>query len=419
MLIGLTRKVTLAAIVFLVLIAIVTAVVLLTTVTVQEATSHLSDEVLPQIDIKGDFNTSMAQAIGEIEAFAYSQEPIKLSEAQEFLTEAEEELASLHTIATTSQDAANEPNEYAANQQLLQQQTAALEAAHGIVANLTPANATPASEIVEQVDQVAADLETSEEAVDRLLQQHRANATQVLATSARSVAIAAGVLGIVCAGLTLLALYVLRRAIMQPVVALATLAQQVADGHLEQRISATGSDEIGTLQRSFNTMVATLQRQTEQLQQEVEAAEAARALAEAARAEIATQLQTIEDQRTVIRETSVPILPLSKTAFMMPLIGTMDTARLQIAQQRALQTMEKSAATHAVMDVTGVPLIDSQVGRGLLDIIQAARLIGTETILVGIRPEVAQTLVQLGIGLDQVVVLGTLQDGIAYVLRRN
>jgi rsbT co-antagonist protein RsbR len=68
------------------------------------------------------------------------------------------------------------------------------------------------------------------------------------------------------------------------------------------------------------------------------------------------------------------------------------------------------------MDVTAVSLIDSHVARGLLDIIQAARLLGAEVVVVGIRPEVAQAIVGLGTQLDQITVRGTLQDGIAYVL---
>jgi rsbT co-antagonist protein RsbR len=184
-------------------------------------------------------------------------------------------------------------------------------------------------------------------------------------------------------------------------------------------VPTTGWDEIGTLQRSFNTMVTTLHQRTEQLEQQVARANTAQAAAEAARANLAEQLRTIEEQRAIIREMSVPILPLSDDAFVMPLVGTLDTARLQNAQQRALQTMERTTTAYAVLDVTGVPLIDTQVARGLLDIIQAARLLGTQVVLVGIRPEVAQTLVQLGIVLDHVVVLGTLQEGITYVVGRG
>jgi rsbT co-antagonist protein RsbR len=238
--------------------------------------------------------------------------------------------------------------------------------------------------------------------------------TGILAASVQSVFLGAAALVVVCIALVLLALFLLRGMIVRPVIVVAGAAEQVAAGHLEQTVLTTGGDEIGTLQRSFNTMVTTLGQQTQQLQQQVEMSEAAQATAEPASAELAEQLQTIEEQRGVIREMSVPILPLSDHALVMPLIGTLDTARLQVALQRALQAIAQRATHYALLDITGVPLIDTQVGRGLLDIIQAARLLGTEVVLVGIRPEVAQTVVQLGIPLEQVTVRSTLQEGIVY-----
>jgi anti-anti-sigma regulatory factor len=86
----------------------------------------------------------------------------------------------------------------------------------------------------------------------------------------------------------------------------------------------------------------------------------------------------------------------------MPLVGTLDTTRLQTAQQCALHTMERTATVYAVLDITGVPLVDTQVAQGLLNIIRAARLLGTEVVVVGIRAEVAQAVASLGIELNEV-----------------
>src|SRR5262249_2785660 len=229
-------------------------------------------------------------------------------------------------------------------------------------------------------------------------------ATGVLAASVQSVFIGAGALLVLCIAVVLLVLFLLRRTIVRPVIALADAAQDVAGGHLDQTVLVSSGDEIGTLQRSFNTMVGTLQQQTQQLQQQLETANTAQAAAEAARAGIAEQLRTIEEQRAVIREMSVPILPLSKHALVMPLVGALDTARLRVAMERVLQTIQQGAVRYALLDVTGVPLIDSHVARGLFEIIRAARLLGTEVVVVGIRPEVAQAIVGLGIQFDQFTV---------------
>jgi rsbT co-antagonist protein RsbR len=112
----------------------------------------------------------------------------------------------------------------------------------------------------------------------------------------------------------------------------------------------------------------------------------------------AALLDTLEQQREVIRELSVPVLPLQRGTLVMPLIGALDSARLRYVQERALAAIERTLARRLLLDITGVPIVDTQVAQGLIGVVQAARLLGTEVLLVGIRPEVAQTM--LGLGLD-------------------
>lgn len=106
-----------------------------------------------------------------------------------------------------------------------------------------------------------------------------------------------------------------------------------------------------------------------------------------------------EQQRDMIREMSVPVLPVSRNTLVMPLIGALDSARLVQIQEQALGRLEATRARCLLLDVTGVPVIDTQVAQGLIRVVQAARLLGAEVILVGIRPEVAQAIVGLGIDL--------------------
>ena len=108
---------------------------------------------------------------------------------------------------------------------------------------------------------------------------------------------------------------------------------------------------------------------------------------------------------------------LTAAALVMPLVGTLDSARLRVVQAQALQALEHSGARYLILDITGVAVIDTQVAHGLLQVVQAARLLGTEVILVGIRPEVAQSLVGLGIHFNNVRTRRTLQGSIAYVLQ--
>jgi rsbT co-antagonist protein RsbR len=116
----------------------------------------------------------------------------------------------------------------------------------------------------------------------------------------------------------------------------------------------------------------------------------------------AALLETLAQQREAIRELSVPVLPLQRGTLAMPLIGALDSGRLRDLQERALAAIQRASARQLLLDITGVPVVDTQVAHGLIGVVQAARMLGTEVLLVGIRPEVAQTIVGLGIDLQRV-----------------
>lgn len=104
-------------------------------------------------------------------------------------------------------------------------------------------------------------------------------------------------------------------------------------------------------------------------------------------------------QRDVIRNLSVPVLPAGTDLLAIPLVGTIDQERLATIQQQALTAVEQRRARWLILDVTGVPIIDTGVAGGLIQLVQSVRLLGADVVLVGVRPEVAQTMVSLGIKL--------------------
>jgi rsbT co-antagonist protein RsbR len=138
---------------------------------------------------------------------------------------------------------------------------------------------------------------------------------------------------------------------------------------------------------------------------EVRAAEQQRLLAETAQ------------QRDAIRALSLPILPINRTTLAAPLIGAFDSQRLAELQRHMLLAIERSGAKTLVLDITGVPAIDQEVARGILRVAQASRLMGARVVLAGIRPEVAQALVSLGVNLAGLATAATFQDGIALAAR--
>jgi rsbT co-antagonist protein RsbR len=128
------------------------------------------------------------------------------------------------------------------------------------------------------------------------------------------------------------------------------------------------------------------------------------------------QEQVIQAQQVALRELSTPLMPLADGIVAMPLIGTIDSRRAQQVIEELLQGVSDNRAATAIIDITGVPVVDTQVAGALLRAAQAVELLGARVILTGIRPEVAQTLVGIGVNLGSIVTRSTLQDGIAYAL---
>lgn len=130
----------------------------------------------------------------------------------------------------------------------------------------------------------------------------------------------------------------------------------------------------------------------------------------------ALQEQVIAAQQAALRELSTPIIPLADDLVVMPLVGSIDSGRSQQVIETLLEGVSSSRATTAILDITGVQVVDTQVANGLLRAAQAVKLLGAQVIITGIRPEVAQTLVGLGLDLSNIVTRATLQSGIAFAL---
>jgi rsbT co-antagonist protein RsbR len=130
----------------------------------------------------------------------------------------------------------------------------------------------------------------------------------------------------------------------------------------------------------------------------------------------ALQEQVIEAQRAAIRELSTPLMPLADGVVAIPLVGTIDSGRAQQIMETLLDGVSQHQARVAILDITGVQVVDTQIANTLVQAAQAVRLLGASVVITGIRPDVAQTLVHLGVDLGHIVTRGSLQGGIAYAL---
>lgn len=128
--------------------------------------------------------------------------------------------------------------------------------------------------------------------------------------------------------------------------------------------------------------------------------------------------QVIVRQQEAMLELSTPVVTLWDGVLALPLIGTLDSERTQVVMESLLQRIVSSGASLAVIDITGVPTVDTVTAQHLLKTVAAARLMGADCILSGIRPQIAQTIVHLGVDLGDILTKATLADAFAVALKR-
>jgi rsbT co-antagonist protein RsbR len=131
-----------------------------------------------------------------------------------------------------------------------------------------------------------------------------------------------------------------------------------------------------------------------------------------------TREDVIRRQQEELIELSTPVIKLWQGALAVPLIGTLDSARTQVVMESLLERIVETDATIAIIDITGVPTVDTLVAQHLLKTVAAARLMGAECIISGIRPQIAQTIVHLGLDLSEVTTKATLADAFLAALDR-
>ncbi|CAB3753002.1 STAS domain-containing protein [Paraburkholderia humisilvae] len=124
-------------------------------------------------------------------------------------------------------------------------------------------------------------------------------------------------------------------------------------------------------------------------------------------------------QREELLELSTPVVQLWENILALPLIGTLDSARTQVVMESLLQKIVETGASIAIIDITGVPTVDTLVAQHLLKTVAAARLMGADCIISGIRPQIAQTIVHLGVDLTNVTTKATLADAFVIALQRT
>lgn len=232
----------------------------------------------------------------------------------------------------------------------------------------------------------------------------------------RIVLAAGGGLAIV---LTVVALYLLLNHLaLRPLRELVPLTQAVTRGEWERQVPVRSADEIGQLSGAFNEMTAQLARTYADL-------ERARAEQEERSAALQKALEDVERGREeqarlleTVRALSTPVVPVQRGVLVMPLVGVIDPVRAQNITAALLEAIERERARIVILDITGVPMVDTAVAQALIEAAQATRLLGAEPVLVGLSPPVAETIVSLEVDLSALVTRADLQSGVEYALRQ-
>jgi rsbT co-antagonist protein RsbR len=127
----------------------------------------------------------------------------------------------------------------------------------------------------------------------------------------------------------------------------------------------------------------------------------------------------IQRQQRELLELSTPVVALWENVLALPLIGTLDSNRTQVVMESLLEKIVETGASTAIIDITGVPTVDTLVAQHLMKTVAAARLMGADCIISGIRPQIAQTIVHLGVDLSAVTTKASLADALTLAMRRS
>lgn len=211
------------------------------------------------------------------------------------------------------------------------------------------------------------------------------------------------------------------RQVARPVVRLHEGARRIGAGELGYRIDLPGCFELTNLAEEFNRMASSLQESiarqeawNRELEQRV--AERTQELSEAFE-RLRTEAEAREQLLQLVRQMSSPVIPVMEDVIVMPIVGTLDSERARRVMDDLLAGIERERARVAILDITGLAVVDTAVANALLQAARAARLLGAEPILVGISPEVAETVVHLGVEMRDLRTAATLEEGLLAGLR--
>jgi anti-anti-sigma regulatory factor/CHASE3 domain sensor protein len=228
-----------------------------------------------------------------------------------------------------------------------------------------------------------------------------------------------GVVGLVVLLVMLVAAVVyLARTVVDPVADTARAASRIAGGDLQARVKPKGAGEVAQLGVAFNSMAGALEAGRDERERSAQELRRTNAELDVRAVELSQayrELETSKEQS--ILALSTPTLEIDDQTLLLPLIGEISGERAQQIKQRLLAAVRTRRARFVVLDVTGVPMLETHTARTLVEIVEAARLLGASVVMTGVSSELAQALVNLGIDPHQITTRADLRAGVAWAAR--
>ncbi len=426
-------KVTVALLAFLIPIIIAAIIVILSLIATNQTISYLSAVTLREMQIFRNFDANYQRLLAEVGVFALygkedeAEEGAELIEAlEQAITQAEALHASTHDESSPMLQRHLDRTQHEAldaqRADQLGQLVALAQEVFQREREFTPSEIETLLETLEEYE--AANVALQDEAA-RLAQIDSDTVLGVLNEQLRAVLMTFGGMLVLLLAFIGLALWFVQRTLVGPINQLARAAEAVTSGQLDQQVAVTSTDEVGVLQRNFNAMIASLRTQYHTLEQQKAMLLAEQNALEQALHELelsmqertSLQQQVIQAQRDALRELSSPLIPIADGVIVMPLIGAIDTSRAAQILENLLRGVEQYRAKVAIIDITGVQTVDTSVAQVLLQAAQAITLLGAQTMLTGVKPQIAQTVVQLGIDLKKIQTFSTLQQAFLVAIK--
>ena len=412
---SLTRKTAVLAVGYLIILGVLAIDLIFTVIEIQNVANDLNQAIIDDVQTVAAINLATQQFLTESYSYLQTRHPGEYKESAELLKQLEEATARIRTSEHISSHVLAEIGQQHA---LIADEAEALLRAAQRLYNRLPSETDALTDT--QREAFYAEIELVEEQREAFTSQANAHfagmgdvARQYIANDIILTFAGIALALIAMVALTAGALWLIERRIVRPLRSITNVASLLAEGRLDGELAVTSNDEIGMLQQTFNRMAATVRQQTSDLELHYRQVTQARDALETAHRQAVEQLTIIQQQQETIRELSVPVLPVSHDTLVMPLVGALDSTRLIQVQEQALERIAATRARRLLLDITGVPVVDSYVAQGLIRVVQAARLLGSDVTLIGIRPEVAQSIVGLGINLSSIRTCSDLQSALA------